>query len=1016
MSVFGNNQPTTTRVADVRVTQSSQGKCVPVVMGEGRIQQSLIWMDGLVSWQSDGGKGGGKTVAGYVYASDVIAALCNGPASGLGSVWDGQSWLSTNSVNDAISIVSVYSPSNAAMLVADNGVAFEITSSATYNDYGAPAATVLSQTDYAPLVLKPYGTVLTTGQYSINPLSIGTFSVSAAANASGGNTVYTGTFTGGTAPYASGASNAYIGFAFVVSGFSKPQNNGTFVCTASSGGLLTLANANGAYQFGQPGTAVETGNSYHFAAADLGKNAVVNYQLSIQEIRQQETDVIPPTLSIPVGGTFAVTGDLGVLWYSTSGTPGPNDMQPLVSVSGTPTTGQYNFSIQSGGGATYTYAAADVGKEVLETWKFENVSAATNNTPNLLKFEFFGGEKGQAIWPYILSGGASQIGTDDGGQSPREPAFPAAALGYTNTCYLGYGPMSLGLVGELSDITVEVLTPDAYGGGIPDCNPIQCIWQVLTNSVWGLGIGAIPFPASAIDNGPLGTWGGPAGTPGTRSVASTAWNWFSANSFFISPVLDTQDSAASTIGKWLEAGCCAGYMSEGLFKIVPYGTISSAGNGCTWVAPTTAVAALDDTCFRPKEGDDPVQSSRAEWQDGYNTVQVTWSNRAFQYSDELTQEFDQSSINRWGSRVEGAQSLAFVTTLPAAVFAANMRLKRGMNIRNQYVFSLPFTYSYLEPMDLLELTCSSQWASGLNNVNLAMNALSVRIVKVVDDPVTGLELTCEDSLFHAGMPVIYNKGVALGTGIVNAYADPGTAEVVMFEATNRLTAFDGNEIWIGAAGTSADYGSCRVWVSQDATKYVQIGAITAQARMGELAAIFPTGTDPDTVNSLEVQMVTNSGQLEAGATTDADLGTTLCFVDGEIISYSACAITGQNEYTMSGYIRRGQMGSTISAHAIGSLFLRLDSTIFKYTYDPTWAGLTLYFKFQAVNRFGNCAQDLSVLTAVPFVVPGLNPGTVDASSGLVIVAGPGTPARPVGTPARPVTGIGAGPLSWTPIA
>jgi hypothetical protein len=132
-----------------------------------------------------------------------------------------------------------------------------------------------------------------------------------------------------------------------------------------------------------------------------------------------------------------------------------------------------------------------------------------------------------------------------------------------------------------------------------------------------------------------------------------------------------------------------------------------------------------------------------------------------------------------------------------------------------------------------------------------------------------------------------------------------------------------------------------------------------------------------------VMLVDNSAPLEAGSTTDADSNNTMCFVGGEIISYSACALTGASTYTMSGYMRRGQMGSTISAHAAGSLFMRLDDTVLKYTYDPTWAGKTLYFKFQSVNNFGNCPQDLSTLTAVPFTVPGQNPGTVSASTGLV---------------------------------
>lgn len=59
------------------------------------------------------------------------------------------------------------------------------------------------------------------------------------ASASGGTTVYTGTITGG-------GSNAFVDYAFTVAGFvTNTVNNGSFLCTASSGTTLTLTNTAG---------------------------------------------------------------------------------------------------------------------------------------------------------------------------------------------------------------------------------------------------------------------------------------------------------------------------------------------------------------------------------------------------------------------------------------------------------------------------------------------------------------------------------------------------------------------------------------------------------------------------------------------------------------------------------------------------------------------------------------------------------------------------------------------------
>ena len=567
-------------------------------------------------------------------------------------------------------------------------------------------------------------------------------------------------------------------------------------------------------------------------------------------------------------------------------------------------------------------------------------------------------------------------------------SYPGAALGYSGVATLLYEPMDFGMGGEPQENSLAVITPDIYGGvyanGTPilDCNPVHCMTRVLTDSQWGLGVGAQPFPTSFIDNGTGGTWGAPEQHP-VQSVGTTAWNWFAANNFFISPVLDSQDTADSTMAKWLEAGMCSAFVSEGLLKLVPFGDTTQAANGCTWTAPSEYVVALDDTCFLSKEGADPVGIKRSAWQDAFNEVQVQWQNRNNQYANEITEESDQSLINRFGARTEDPQNWNFIHTLTAATFAANMRLKRGTCIRNTYEFSLPFTYSYLEPMDIVTITTSSVWAQGLNNTNLGVTRLPIRITKIVDDPVEGIKVEAEDYPFGAGQPTLFNKGQSAAEVVSDTYASPGTSEVVLFEAAGRLVGYQGNQIWLGACGTSANYGETNVWVSQDNVNYVQVTTLNQPATVGTLAADFASGSDPDTANALVVQLAENCPPLASGTTTAADNDTMLCYVDGEVISYSACSATGQNTYTMDTYIRRGQLGTTIGSHASGSLFMRLDGAVVKYTYDPLWQGKTVYFKFQAVNNFGNNPQPLSNLSAVSFTLDSTNTAAIDASTGLL---------------------------------
>jgi hypothetical protein len=580
-------------------------------------------------------------------------------------------------------------------------------------------------------------------------------------------------------------------------------------------------------------------------------------------------------------------------------------------------------------------------------------------------------------------------------------------LSYSGIAHVDYSPMYLGTSGQMPDNCFEVITPDAYGSGIVDCNPVQCIYRVLTDNRWGLGSGPVPFPVAAIDNSANGTWGGAVGTPGTRSVGSTAWNWCAANGYFISPKIDSQDSAASVISKWCEAGQIGVYVSEGLLKLVPYGSTSVAGNGCTWEGPQSYVVALDDTCFLAEEGKDPFNCECKEWPDAYNKVAIGFSNRSYQYNDDITQEFDQAAINRYGTLPEDPQNYDFIHTLSAATFVGSLRVKRSTSILNTYSGTLPFSYSYLEPMDIVTVSTSSIWAAGLNNVNLAVSNLPLRVTKTVDDPKKGMQMEFEDYIATAQEPVLFNKSISAGSGVINQLAAPGNTIAVMFEATSRLTNYQGNQIWIGACGSNSQWGSCNVWCSQDGETYLQIGTISAAARLGTIASTFPAGDDPDTSDTLVVNLAVNCPALDSGTDTDANYLNTMCFVDGEIIAYSAVTTTGQNQYTMGstnpslgGYIRRGQVGSQITSHTVGAAFLRLDNSIFKYTYDPKWAGETLYFKFQSLNNFGQNPQPLSSLTAVEFTVPGEGPGTIDAASGLII--------------ASSSFNVGAGPFGTTP--
>lgn len=695
--------------------------------------------------------------------------------------------------------------------------------------------------------------------------------------------------------------------------------------------------------------AVDANNKYYFATGNSGLTVIINYSFALGMTKQQVTGLVPSGLTIRVGGSIPFAADNGVRYYNT-GTDDPDNGHAFTRVYDTPTEAG-TYSVSGSAPAVYTFASADLNEEVQITFKVNNRNALPAGTQTSLAFELISGTTSDAPPALLLTN------------------YPSAALGYPGIVKVLYAPMDLGYGAQIQQNTFEVMTEDMWGGGVADCNLVQCILKVLTNRVWGLGAGPLPFPPSAIDTGTGGTWGTPTPT-GVLQAGSTAANWSAANGYLISPLLDRQDTAASAIGSWLDAGLCAAFMSEGLLKLVPYGDTSVTGNGATWVAPSAFAAELDDSCFSAQPGKDPVKISSSPWTEAYNTVQVQWSNRANQYAPEVTPSSDQAAINRYGSRIEDPQTWDFITTLEAARFAGSIRVKRNVYTRNTYSFSLPFRFGHLEPMDIVSVTTNSAWSPDSNNT-LQLRRCPIRITKITDNPDGSYDITGEDLITGAHTPDGFDKMIATPPPSPNQYADPGDTVPVIMDGPLVLKIYDGNELWIGAAGSTPDWGGCNVYISTDGDKYKQIGTVKAPSRLGVLASNFASHVDPDSANSLIVNLQPDSPALEAGTTGDADNSVTLCFVDGELLAYSACSISGANQYTMSGYLRRGLMGTAVGAHAAGSTFLRLDDAIFRYAYDSSWIDKTLYLKFQSFNGYGNSAQDLSACTAYTFHAAGV---------------------------------------------
>lgn len=237
-----------------------------------------------------------------------------------------------------------------------------------------------------------------------------------------------------------------------------------------------------------------------------------------------------------------------------------------------------------------------------------------------------------------------------------------------------------------------------------------------------------------------------------------------------------------------------------------------------------------------------------------------------------------------------------------------------------------------------------------------------------------------DTFAGDGTSGILVYGPQLTQGVdLRTYA-PTTSAIlgpVLFNPPMALTP-GGVELW-GAIAGGPNWGGCNVWVSYDGSDYQQIGS-TAQgsARFGQLTASYASGADPDTTDTLSVDMSPSGAVLTSATTATADAGGTLALIDDELVGYSTATLTSGDAYDLTTYVRRGVLNTTIAAHSIGAEFVRLDDAIFKFPYLAVQAGVAVDVKFQSFNLWGEGVQDLTdciAYTIVPIPLGARTPGS-----------------------------------------
>ena len=505
-------------------------------------------------------------------------------------------------------------------------------------------------------------------------------------------------------------------------------------------------------------------------------------------------------------------------------------------------------------------------------------------------------------------------------------------------------------------------------------------WLLLTNTaaVWSGGqLKFIPYGDSAIVAGTvisqstlyqIGQVPSGAANPPPVVVANAAW--FAAD----------QGVTYASSGTPLTSIGAAAPTVTGTYGMTPNGTylFASGDQGAdveiafqyqtaaSFAPNVTPVYDLGDDDYKVDNNEDPLQVTRSDPYQASNVWRLEMCERENAYNLTSVELRDQNAIELYGMRIAPTVTAHEICDPNVALIAGQLMLQRAVYIRNTFKFRLSWEYCLLDPMDLVTVT----------DTILGLSRAAVRITEIEEDENGFLQVTAEEfplgvasATRYATQPVTNNP---VNTNVACAHANAP----IIFEPPAALVSAP--QVWIAASGGTggvADprWGGCNVWLSSDGTSYSQIGTIAGPASQGVLTASLGAyaGTNPDTADTLAVNMAESGGVLATATSLDARLANTLCIVDSELVSYATATLTGTGRYSLS-YLYRGLYGTAVASHSSGAPFAFLNSAaIFKFDLPSQYVGRQISIKLQSFNVFGGGLQNLAGCTAYMFTPTGV---------------------------------------------
>ena len=497
---------------------------------------------------------------------------------------------------------------------------------------------------------------------------------------------------------------------------------------------------------------------------------------------------------------------------------------------------------------------------------------------------------------------------------------PDKALPYSGLAYMA-GVVDLGDRGSLPQYNFEVYGKLRDTGDGVDVNPADYIEHVLQS------VGA-DVQIEGIDN--------------FRAYCKAA------DILISTPPSQKSAKAQQIINDIAEITNSLVFWSTDRLKIVP---LADKPIG-TWTPANQIQYDLTADDFIAGTDGQLILYKRKDTSEAYNEATVEFINRANSYEKETVSFEVVADVQRNGLKPASKKTAHYLYTKARAQYYAEQLAMKRLYAKTQYTFRLDWAFCTLEVGDLVTLTDE---ACQLNK--------QIVVITAVNEAADGqLEFTAEGKPAGTYAPARYDVHENERPFIDYNQEAPSVNDVAIFQTVGDV---GGNNVFIGV-NAPAGWGGCSVWLSDNNQNYSRIVTITQQARMGRTRLAFS-----ETANACEVTL--NQGMLKGGTHIDAERANTLCWVNGEALSYEGANMAPNNQFSLTGLVR-GQYGTNAISHNAGERFVRVDEALFRYPYRKEDIGKTIYLKFTSMNLFGSNEQELDEVqayqyTLTPYFIP-----------------------------------------------